>query len=383
MRRGRISLIILLSAAPAFALSDQAAQGGQGQGTIPPSRGVTGPSPRSVQLESGVEGQVPLEAPVVTLDGPCEQPRKGAPQTNCKSVVTRAEVDTLIDLLEPNASPAARRQLAVNYARLVAASVAANRKHLEKDPLIAKQLQVQQKLVSMQVLANAFYRELEAEAKNVPISEVENYYLGHRLDFERGEVRRLLIPKQAPTASAQSLDVSKLRAKAEELRARAAAGEDFDNLQQAANEDLGIKTSLPATKLSMARRTSLPAGEEMVFDLDSGQVTQVIDSPSAFVVLKLESKKILSLEDAKPEILPFLQRERAKQVIGNATGSAKAEFNLQYFGLLSAPELFPPPQITGLAGDRGMQSEFVQRSSPRRPMLPRRREINGLPVAPR
>jgi len=383
MCRGGMFPIIFLTIAPALALGDQVAQDSQKQAAIPSRRGDTEPGPRPVPLETRIEGQVPPEAPVVTLEGPCETPRKGARQTNCKDVVTRAEVDSLIDLLEPNASPAARRQFAITYARLVAASMAATRKHLEKDPLLAKQLLAQQKLVAMQTLANAFYRELEGDAKNVPVSEVEKFYSGHQRDFERGEVRRLLVPKQVPAASAQPLDVSKLKATAEELRARAASGEDFDNLQQAANEELGIKTSTATTKLSMARRTSLPMGEDVVFDLDPGQVTQVLDSPGAFVVLKLESKKILSLEDAKPEILPFLQRERAKQVLGNATGSAKVEFNLQYFGLLSAPELFPPPQITGLAGDRGIQPEFAQRSSPRRPMPSRRREITAIPAAPR
>jgi hypothetical protein len=382
MRRGRIILFILLGAAPLFALSDQSAQDGQNSVTVPSSRGISAPGPRPAELESRVEGKVPPETPVVILDGPCKQPRNGVQQSTCKSVVTRAEVDSVVDVLEPNASPADRRQLAINYARLAAASAAASRRHLEKDPLIAKQLQMQQKLVYMQVLADAFYRELEAEAKNVPISEIEKYYSGHQVDFDRGEVRRLFVPKPIPTPPSQSVAASKLKAEAEELRARAVAGEDFDKLQKTAYDDLGIKAPV-TTKLSMARRTSLPAGEDVVFDLDPGQVTQVLDSRTGFVVLKLESRKILSLEDATPEILPFLQRERAQQVIQNTTESGKAEFNLQYFGLLSAPELFPPPRVTGLAGEGGTQSEVAQRSAPRRPM-PRKRGAAGIaPTVPR
>jgi len=383
MRGVRVVLFILFSVAPIFAQIEHAIQDGQKPAQILPSPGITGPSRRPTDLEARVGSKVPLEAPVVILEGPCEQPRKGIRQKDCKNVVTRAEIDSLIDLLEPNASPAARRQFAINYARLAAASAAANRRHLERDPAVAKQLQMQQKLVYMQVLANTLYREIEVEAKSVPISEIEKYYSGHQADFERGEVRRLLVPKQGVTASTQSFDASILKTKAEELRARAAAGEDFDKLQQAAYEDLGIKAAISTTKLSMARRTSLPVGEDTVFNLDPGQVTQVLDSPSAFVVLKLESKKILSLEDAKLEIVPFLQRERAKQVIRDATESEKAEFNLQYFGLLSVPDLFPPPQITGLAGDRGTQSDFALRTAPRRPMQPRRHELMALPSAPR
>src|SRR6202008_3096859 len=109
-------------------------------------------------------------------------------------------------------------------------------------------------------------------------------------EFERGELRRLFVPKQNAAAGSQSLDVSILKTKAEELRTRAAAGEDFDKLQQAAYEDLGIKAADSTKKLNMVRRMNLSAEEGKVFDLDPGQVTQVLDSPSAFVVLKLASK---------------------------------------------------------------------------------------------
>jgi hypothetical protein len=98
--------------------------------------------------------------------------------------------------------------------------------------------------------------------------------------------------------------------------------------------------------------------------------------------LKLESKKIVSLDDAKPEIVTLLQRERAKQALSATAESAKAQFNLQYFGLLSAPELLPPPQVAGLAGEAGMQSDSPQRTMTRRPM-PRRRGMTAFPSAAR
>jgi len=383
MNSARMFLFILLSAAPVFAQREQAVQDGQNPATILPRRGITRPSTRPAGMEALVGGKVPPDAPVVMLERPCDQPRKGVRQSYCKSVVTRSELDGLIELLEPNASPAARRQFAINYASLVAASGAAERRHLEKNPAVAQQLQMQEKLIRMQVLANALYRQIEADANNVSISKIEEYYSGHLADFEQGQVRRLFLPKPIATASPQSSDTSILKAKAEEMRARAVAGEDFDKLQQAAYEDLGIKAANSNTKLNMVRRTNLPVGEGAVFDIEPGQVTQVLDSPSAYVVLKLESKKILSLDEAKPGIVPVLQRERAKQEIRDATESGKAQFNLQYFGLASAPELFPPPQVTGLAGERGTQSDFAKRTAPRRPMLSRRREVTISPSTPR
>ena len=383
MRSARMFLFLLLYACAAFGQGGQAVQDGQKQGTILPRQGVAGPSTRPARSEAPVAGNIPPDAPVLTLEGPCDQPRKSARQSNCKSVVTRAEIDSVINILEPNASAAARRQLAINYARLFAASAAAKRRHLDTDPVVARQLLMQQKLASMQVLANTYYRQIQAEANAVPDAEIEKYYSGHQSEFARGELRRLFVPKQNAAAGSQSLDVSILKTKAEELRTRAAAGEDFDKLQQAAYEDLGIKAAVSTTKLNMVRRMNLSAEEGNVFDLDPGQVTQVLDSPSAFVVLKLESKKILPLEDAKPEIVPFLQREHAQQGIKDIAESGKAQFDLQYFGLPSEPKLFPPPQVTGLAGEPSMQSELSQRVGVRKPRMPRRREVTISPVTPR
>src|ERR1700693_1301423 len=219
MNSARMFLFILLSAAPVFAQREQAVQDGQNPATILPRRGITRPSTRPAGMEALAGGKVPPDAPVVMLERPCDQPRKGVRQSYCKSVVTRSELDGLIELLEPNASPAARRQFAINYASLVAASGAAERRHLEKNPAVAQQLQMQEKLIRMQVLANALYRQIEADANNVSISKIEEYYSGHLADFEQGQVRRLFLPKPIATASPQSSDTSILKAKAEEMRA--------------------------------------------------------------------------------------------------------------------------------------------------------------------
>jgi hypothetical protein len=383
MRRLGIPILILLCATSVFAQPWQANQDGQSAAPTVPKQEISAATTRHAGLEPRAGGKIAPDAPVVILERPCDQSPKGTQQSGCKSVVTRAEIDSLLDVLQPNATPEARRQFAVDYAKLFAASEAAKRRHLETDPAVAKQLLMQQKLVSMQVLANTLYRQIEAEASKVPIPEIEKYYSGHQLEFERGGVRRLVVPKQFSSQGTLAPDSLILKTKAEQLQTRAAAGEDFDKLQQVVYEDLGIKGAISNTKLNMVRRANLSAEESKVFDLNPGQVTPVLDLPSAFVVLKLESKKTLSLEDAKAEIVPFLQRERARQEIRDATENGQAKFNLQYFGLVSAPELFPPPQVTGLEGERRTQSDFSQRMGGRNPMMPRRREVTVSPLTPR
>jgi hypothetical protein len=245
--------------------------------------------------------------------------------------------------VEPGSSEPDRRQFALNYARLLAASAVAQRQHLDKNPAVANQIQAQMNLVRMQVLSRALYQEMELKAQSVTQDEIQKYYAEHQPNFEQGNLRRILIPSTAMTSAGQLLDAAAVKAKAEELRSRAAAGEDFDQLQQAAYKDLEIRANLPATKLTMVRRTSLPPDEAKAFDSQPGEVSPVFESASYFAILKLESKQSVSIDAAQTEIKAMLQHERMEQQLQSSAKSVIGQFNLTYFDMPTAPDLFPPP----------------------------------------
>ena len=86
---------------------------------------------------------------MVTLQGVCRTvPAKGAP---CRTVITRGDLDGFAAASEPDASGAARGRLAVQYARTVAFAALAERQGLDKDPALAKELEI----ARMRVLAGA------------------------------------------------------------------------------------------------------------------------------------------------------------------------------------------------------------------------------------
>ena len=138
------------------------------------------------------------------------------------------------------------------------------------------------------------------------------------------------------------MDGQDLKAKMEELVARAARGEDFDQVQQEAYIMFGITAAPPPTTPVMVRRTSLRPNEAAVFDLNVGEVTQVLSSPDAFAILKLESKEYVPIEVAQSEFKPILQQQRKAEALQSAAKNVTAEFNLAYLGTATAPELFPP-----------------------------------------
>jgi hypothetical protein len=325
--------------------------------------------------------EVPPDTPIVTLEGVCDHSQVPG-KKDCKTVITRAQMDSIIDLLAPGTPPDARPQFAIKYARLLAASGVARREHLEKDPVVANELEAQLKLARMQVLANTLYHQMQEQADNVPMAEIQKYYTDHQADFDQGEVWRLYVPRLIAGASGQPLDASAIKAKANELRERAAAGEDFDQLQREAYKNLEINVAPPLAKLNMVRRTSLPQDEAKVFDLNVGELSPVLESAGALVILKLESKQSIPVESAGPEIKSILQRDHLQRELQSAANNVKAQFNLNYLGMPSAPELFTPSALAQPSANLGTASDLRSRMRSRRRMPLNARGPAALPPPP-
>jgi PPIC-type PPIASE domain len=298
--------------------------------------------------------ELPPNTPVLTLDGVCDRPHKVSPASDCKTVITRAEMDSLINTLEPDAPSTANRQFSINYARLLAASDLAEQRHLDSNPEVAKELQVQVKLARMEVLADSLLREIRQQTEAIPEPEIRKYYAEHQNYFEQVELERVYLPKSAPD-NGQPAGNDPVQAKAEELQTRAAAGEDFDQLQQEAYKDLGIKGTLPPTKLGFLPLTKFSADDaKLVFEMQPGGVTPLLNSEGAILILKLDSKKTISMEDARSEIETLLMHDRLDQELREATKSVKAQFNLKYLEMQTAPELFPPSILAPGSMKRGI-----------------------------
>jgi len=308
---------------------------------------------------------LPPDTPVVTLKGVCDPAEKSESQ-DCKTVYTRQQIDKIVAQMAPSTPQALRPQVAIKYVRMLAAAKLAEERKLENNPTVAAQLEKQTRLGRMQVLAKAFYRQIEEAAENPTMTELQQYYAEHLSQFEEGEVLRLSIPKSVFSPRSGRLDPAMGRAEVDSLRARAALGFDFDQLQVQAYADLDIKQTPPTTRLTMARRSSMPPDQSAVFDLQPGEVTPVIDSYTNLVILKLVSKRKATFESVSPEIRADLKQTRLQQEIQNACKSVTADFNLQYLGMSVQPPLFT-------LGDRQSFAQAAVRSDSRKRTTSRRR----------
>ena len=271
---------------------------------------------------------VDASEPVITIENLCSKPKAGA---DCKTVVTKAEFEQLLGAVRPNLPPGARIQIAQKYAELLTFAEKGEQAGVDKTPEYQEQL----RLMRMQALAGGYNRYLQEKYAKASDTEVEKYYKDNVAAYEEVTLRRIYISK--PPASGEKkpvLDEAAVKALAQKLQARAAAGEDFDKLQQeayAAQNPDAPKIS-PPTSLGPRRRGQLPKMQESaIFELAPGKVSSVMDEPAGYFIYKVESKEVVPLEKVKAQIAHQLEEQKMRDAIQETVGSVKTTFNENYF----------------------------------------------------
>lgn len=310
--------------------------------TSPQPQRFRQPGPGAATPANAKAAGVALDTPVVTVDGVCKDQQAKAP---CKTVVTRADLDRFIGASAPNVPPAARSRAAIQYARTVAFSALAEQQGLDKNPILAKEMELQLKLVRMRILATAFVQNLEQQSPTVLESEIERYYQVHRDQYEQAQVRLVTIPTAVPTAAGRPLDRAAVKAEMEELRNKAVAGGDLNTLLHQAYEHLQIQATPPPVTVVSVRRNNLQGEERKVFDLNSGEITPVLDLPASFAIYKLDSKEPLPIESLRQEIESSVRRDLVQNQISKIGKRFSTDFNLPYLELPSQPDVFGPVAV--------------------------------------
>lgn len=347
------------------------------------------PPPQPAQAEAENEAKppadtsasVPATAAVITINGVCAaQPKttaaaKGATAkpaaatktttADCKTIITKAEFEKLAAALAPNTTPQQKKQLAGVLPRIIAMSTEAKKEGLDKTPQYDETV----KFVKMQVLTNQLQRKVQEEAADISPAEIEKYYKEHPDQFEQYNVDRIFVPRtkqveaEANEAADEKMTDDQKKAKeaaekaktdeaeqamtklADELRAKAAAGEDMTKLQKEAFDAAGMKIESPTVNLPSVRRTGLPPAHAAIFDLKPGDVSQVISDSGGHYIYKMNSKTEMTLDQAKNEIKGKMQNDRMREKMEKLNGSYKVDTNEAYFGPGPVGPM-PPPRMS-------------------------------------
>jgi len=293
---------------------------------------------------------------VITIKGlcsPAEARAKNSTDLSCETVITREGFERLSDAIQANMTATSKRQLATSYPRILVMSREAEQRGLDKDERVQELLAYSR----AQILSQELFRNIQKQASEISQQDIDSYYREHTQSFQRATLERILVPitkEPATSAKDKALQTGPQDEKveqenreamvkeAEQLRERAAAGEDFAKLQKAAYDAARVDAPIPRTKLNW-RRGSLPASHLSVMDLKIGEISAVISDSTGHYIYKIDSKEIEPEAEATPEIRTILQKQRTKEMMDRLQAAASTELNQSYFG---APEAPKPPDFS-------------------------------------
>ena len=275
----------------------------------------------SLCLAGAVQAEMPgPDDAVITLNDFCTDNERagGSP---CQTIITRAQLESLAEALQPGMSPELRGKVAISYARLLRMAAVAEKRGLDKTPAFTQEMAY----ARLQLLSQDLDRVLRQEAEQVSASDIGAYYQKNSTSFAQATVARIFIP-----GTAKGMSQTDMAQVAADMRVRAVKGEDPDTLQAAAYTAAGIPGTSPKTTLKNLRRSAMPPSHEVALDLAPGQVSEVISDPDGgHFIYKMIRRETLTLEEASPEIRKALADERYEAALKGF--SADTTLNDAYF----------------------------------------------------
>lgn len=315
---------------------------------------------------------VPQDAPVVTVHGLCPAGPNGTPakKDDCTTILTRAQFESFIasiNVTNQPYSPPAQRNLAAGYINVMALAEAAEQAGVDKDP----RFQEIMKVARNRALADAYRRYLQEKYGNPSQQEIEKYYNDNLSKFDQVKIERILVPRVNPKNSQDKSGEFEKRARkvADEIRERAAHGEDISSLQAEVYKALNIQAMPPQTELPASFKIAQTGAQQDVNALKPGEVTRVEVELSGFTIYKLRSKNTLTVEQARNQIVRELSEKNIDAALKAATAGIKTDFSEDYFNpkmpFTPNPRVVPGSVPTGHTGIQMAPPQSSQQAQPK------------------
>jgi PPIC-type PPIASE domain len=308
------------------------------------------PNTQVQELQPAQDSGIPPDAAVITINGVCD--KSGPAAADCKTVITRAEFEKLINAIQPNMPKAQQKQIATRYVNILLLADKAKQLGLDHGPAFDEQMHLQR----LQVLARLGGEQIQKDAAKVSDSEIDDYYRQHSADFRTISYHKIYVPKQKQEDAAnqkpndpdaqkrREASEAEMKQEADKLRARAAAGEDFAKLQQDAYDFAGMKLKAPNTLVEKVRKNALPATDNAIFQLKKGEVSQVFNDPQGYMIYKVEDFQDQPLANIREEVSRAVQSQKLKQASESLqkTEASDTTYDNAYFATPAAPTLRNP-----------------------------------------
>lgn len=234
-------------------------------------------------------------------------------------------------LLEQN--PQYKAIILQRFVQATVLSDAARKEGFDKRSDIKEQIQ----LALNDFLATEYLKKEVVEKINVTPDDMKLYYKEHKDEFGTPEMVRARHIFFKVTKSMTDDEKEKLKEKAEAVLKRVRSGEDFAKLAEEFSDDVGSKTKggdlgfFPKGKM-------IPQFEKAAFALKAGDVSDVIESPYGYHIIKVEEKKEATVEPfdkvkdkVREKVFTDFKKAKMEEFVNNAMEKAGAKVNPDAF----------------------------------------------------
>jgi peptidyl-prolyl cis-trans isomerase C len=255
--------------------------------------------------------------------------------------VTKAEFEGAVKTLPPEYQQFAlgpgKKQFAEDYLRMKLLAAKGTEEGLQNDPDVQRQMD----LMRSNLIATAELKKIE---KNIAISDadVQAAYEANKKDYEQVHARHILIaPAGSPAAQPakegqKQLTDAEAKAKAEEIRAKIAAGGDFAALAKTESADVGSAAN-GGDLGSFGHGQMVPEFEQAAFAAKAGEVTPVVKTQFGYHIIKVESHELTPLDQVRPNLEKQLRQKKIQETLESMKAAANPTFDEAYFAVPKAP----------------------------------------------
>ncbi len=253
--------------------------------------------------------------------------------------ITAGEFDQIIDALPEQARAQVRagrkRQFAEQLVQVKVMYQEARRRKLDENPTVQRQMELQKE----NLLASILLQDMTANAQ-VDDATSQQYYEQHKGDYESVHARHILIRMKGSPLPMQpgkkELSEEEALAKAQEIRKKLLAGEDFATLAKAESDD--VRSGANGGDLgSLKHNQTVPPFDQAVFSLPPGQLSEPVKTQYGYHIIKVEQHEVKPFDEVRADVAKKVRPELAHSAMENLQKQSTVVIDDSYFGAAPAP----------------------------------------------
>ncbi len=199
------------------------------------------------------------------------------------------------------------------------------------------------------ILTQAYLNKIATTASG-PAPDAAQYYNSHQSEFDRIKISGIFVSFNAPgtpaSSTASNRTEEQAREKANDLEKKLKAGGDFAALARTDSDNQQAASRGGELGTFSATDPQLPAELRTAIEkLQAGQVSEPIRIPTGLVIIKLDSRNKLTLDQARPEIVQKLQNERNQAAVKQQVDKYKIQVQDPDFFTASTPGASSIPSL--------------------------------------